>query len=29
MVALVLKERRPGSLDIRLTEEQYNKLKRG
>lgn len=29
MVALTLKERRPGSLDLHLTEEQYNKLKRG
>jgi hypothetical protein len=29
MVAMALGERRPGSLELHLTEEQYNKLKRG
>jgi hypothetical protein len=28
-VAEALKQRRPGSVDLRLTEEQYEKLKRG
>ena len=28
-VALALQERRPGSLDLHLTEAQYNKLNRG
>jgi hypothetical protein len=27
IVAEALKQRRPGSIDLRLTEEQYNKLK--
>jgi hypothetical protein len=28
-VAYALKERRPGSVELKLSEEQYSKLKRG